>query len=49
MGEIISIQEQIISYEYGIGFTNGEERIVSVDQDKPGTSSAFSSRGRENQ
>ena len=34
MGEIISIQEQIDRYEYRIGFTDGEERIVSVDPDK---------------
>jgi len=34
MGEIISIQEQIDRYEYRIRFTDGEERIVSVDPDK---------------
>lgn len=34
MGEIIGIQEQIRTYEFRIGFTNGEERIVSVDPDK---------------
>jgi Fe-S-cluster containining protein len=34
MGEIISIQEQIHPYDFRIGFTNGEERVVSVDPDK---------------
>ena len=34
MGEIISIQEQIHPYEFRIGYTDGEERIVSVDPDK---------------
>jgi hypothetical protein len=34
MGEIISIQEQIRPFEFRIGFTNGEERIVTVDPDK---------------
>ena len=34
MGEIISIQEQIGSYEFRIRYTNGEERIVSLDPDK---------------
>jgi hypothetical protein len=34
MGEIISIQEQSHPYEFRIGFTNGEERVVSVDPDK---------------
>ncbi|MGB9176933.1 MAG: YkgJ family cysteine cluster protein [Methanoregula sp.] len=34
MGEIISIQEQISPYEFRIGFTNGEERVVSVDPNK---------------
>jgi Fe-S-cluster containining protein len=34
MGEIISIQEQIRPYEFRIGYTDGEERVVSVDPDK---------------
>jgi uncharacterized protein len=34
MGEIISIREQIGPCEFCIGFTNGEERVVSVDPDK---------------
>lgn len=34
MGEIISIQEQIDSYEFRIRYTDGEERIVSLDPDK---------------
>ena len=34
MGEIISIREQIRPYEFRIGYTNGEERVVSVDPDK---------------
>jgi len=34
MGEIISIQEQIGSYEFRIRYTDGEERIVSLDPDK---------------
>jgi uncharacterized protein len=34
MGEIISIQEQIGPCEFRIGYTDGEERIVSVDPDK---------------
>jgi uncharacterized protein len=34
MGEIISIQEQIRPFEFRIGYTNGEERLVSVDVDK---------------
>jgi hypothetical protein len=34
MGEIISIQEQINPFEFRIAYTNGEERIVSVDTDK---------------
>jgi hypothetical protein len=34
MGEIISIQEQIDSYEFRVRYTNGEERIISVDTDK---------------
>ncbi|MDD1680006.1 MAG: YkgJ family cysteine cluster protein [Methanoregula sp.] len=34
MGEIISIREQISPYEFRIGYTDGEERIVSVDPDK---------------
>jgi len=34
MGEIISIQEQIGPYEFRIGYTTGEERVVSVDPDK---------------
>jgi hypothetical protein len=36
MGEIISIREQIRPYEFRIGFTDGEERVVSVDPDKKG-------------
>jgi len=34
MGEIISIQEEINPCEFRIRYTNGEERIVSVDPDK---------------
>lgn len=34
MGEIISIREQINPDEFRIGYTNGEERMVSVDPDK---------------
>jgi Fe-S-cluster containining protein len=34
MGEIISIREQISPYEFRIGYTDGEERMVSVDPDK---------------
>jgi hypothetical protein len=34
MGEIISIQEQIRPFEFRIGYSNGEERLVSVDLDK---------------
>jgi Fe-S-cluster containining protein len=34
MGEIISIREQIDPFEFRIAYTNGEERIVSVDPDK---------------
>lgn len=34
MGEIISIREQINTYEFRIGYTDGEERMVSVDPDK---------------
>ena len=34
MGEIISIQEQIRPFEFRIGYTNGEERLVCVDLDK---------------
>jgi uncharacterized protein len=34
MGEIISVREQINPYEFRIGFTNGEERMVCVDPDK---------------
>jgi uncharacterized protein len=34
MGEIISIREQISAYEFRIGYTDGEERRVSVDPDK---------------
>ena len=34
MGEIISIREQIHPYEFRIGYTDGEERVVSVDPDK---------------
>jgi hypothetical protein len=34
MGEIISIQEQIGPCEFRIGYTDGEERVVSVDADK---------------
>ena len=34
MGEIISIRDQIGPWEFRIGFTDGEERIVSVDPDK---------------
>jgi hypothetical protein len=34
MGEIISIQEQIGPYEFRIGYTTGEKRVVSVDPDK---------------
>jgi len=34
MGEIISIQEQIHPFEFRIQYTDGEERIVSVDPDK---------------
>lgn len=34
MGEIISIQEQIGPCEFRIGYTDGEERVVSVDPDK---------------
>jgi uncharacterized protein len=34
MGEIISIREQIGPGEYRIGFTDGEERVVSIDPDK---------------
>lgn len=34
MGEIISIQDQIGPWKFRIGFTDGEERIVSVDPDK---------------
>ena len=34
MGEIISIQEQIGSYEVRIRYTDGEDRIVSLDPDK---------------
>jgi len=34
MGEIISIQEEIRPFEFRIGYTNGEERLVSVDPDK---------------
>jgi uncharacterized protein len=34
MGEIISIQEEINFGEFRIRYTNGEERIVSVDPDK---------------
>jgi hypothetical protein len=34
MGEIISIQEQIRLFEFRIGYTTGEERIVSMDPEK---------------
>ncbi|RPI40389.1 MAG: YkgJ family cysteine cluster protein [Methanoregulaceae archaeon] len=34
MGEIISIQEQIGTYIFRIGYIDGEERIVTVDSDK---------------
>ena len=34
MGEIISIQEQIGCYEFRIRYTDGEERVVSLDPDK---------------
>lgn len=34
MGEIISIQEEISPYEFRVAFTDGEERVVSVDPDK---------------
>ncbi len=34
MGEIISIRDKIHPYEFRIGYTNGEERVVSVDPDK---------------
>lgn len=34
MGEIISIQEEIRPFDFRIGYTNGEERLVSVDPDK---------------
>ena len=34
MGEIISIREQVDPFEFRIAYTNGEERIVSVDPDK---------------
>lgn len=34
MGEIISIREQIGPCEFRIGYTNGEERTVTVDPDK---------------
>ena len=34
MGEIISIQEQVRPFEFRIGYTNGEERLVCVDLDK---------------
>jgi Fe-S-cluster containining protein len=34
MGEIISLREQISPYEFRIGYTNGKERVVSVDPDK---------------
>lgn len=34
MGEIISIQAQIRAYQFRIGYTNGEVRVVSVDPDK---------------
>lgn len=34
MGEIISIREQIHPYEFRIGYTYGEEHVVSVDPDK---------------
>lgn len=34
MGEIISILEQIDTYKFRIGYTDGEERIVTVDSDK---------------
>jgi len=33
-GEIISIQEQVDTYRFRIGYTDGEERIVTVDSDK---------------
>ena len=34
MGEIISVQEQIGSFEFRIRYTDGEERVVSLDPDK---------------
>jgi hypothetical protein len=34
MGEIISIQEEIRPYDFRIRYTNGEERVVTVDPDK---------------
>ena len=34
MGEIISIREQVRPYKFRILYTDGEERIVSVDPDK---------------
>jgi len=34
MGEIISIQEQVRPFEFRIRYTDGEERLVSVDMDK---------------
>ncbi|OPX62020.1 MULTISPECIES: YkgJ family cysteine cluster protein [unclassified Methanoregula] len=34
MGEIIRIRDRIGQWEFRIGFTNGEERIVSIDPDK---------------
>jgi Fe-S-cluster containining protein len=34
MGEIISIQEQVRPFAFRIRYTDGEERLVSVDMDK---------------
>ncbi len=34
MGEIIRIREQVGPCEFRIGYTNGEERVVTVDPDK---------------
>lgn len=36
MGAIISIREQIGSWEFRVGFCDGEERTVSIDPDKRG-------------
>jgi uncharacterized protein len=34
MGEIISIRDEVRPFEFRIGFTDGEERVVSIDPDK---------------